>query len=309
MPKEMPDIEQQEQLPLILIIYRDNDLFEKYVPEIARILQAKGREVEIKNFPRGAEEDEIEEWYDENLERLAVTEIISDKTARVPYDLKEKGIRNTVNLDTLMNRATKITIFGQYESKYGDDRPEVMKGDNRPDQLREFFTVMMKRILENQENAPNNTYIFTDHILDHVDKEVYTGIAYKDWKGNDVYERKLEELKKTFPEELKKLLTGNGIDAEKIIIKSEKPSPEEFQEIDQAGNWVIIDRHSYMFKEVVGYDQGRNPKYRETVAKAKILYLPTESFYDSARETGLIDIPNKEFSQNLEKVIDEELGS
>ena len=44
------------------------------------------------------------------------------------------------------------------------------------------------------------------------------------------------------------------------------------------------------------------------ITKAKILYLPTESFYDSAREAGLIDIPEEEFSQNLEKVIDEKLG-
>ena len=97
MPKEMPDIEQQEQLPPILIIYRDNDLFEKYVPEIARILQAKGRKVEIKNFPRNTEGDEIKEWYEENLERLAGVEIISDKTAHVPYKFhkfeKEKGIK------------------------------------------------------------------------------------------------------------------------------------------------------------------------------------------------------------------------
>lgn len=90
MVKEMPDIEQQEQLPSILIIYRGNDLFEKYVPEIARILQAKGRRVEIQNFPRGTEEDEIKEWYEENLERLTGTEIISDGTAAVPYELGGK---------------------------------------------------------------------------------------------------------------------------------------------------------------------------------------------------------------------------
>ena len=103
-----------------------------------------------------------------------------------------------------------------------------------------------------------------------------------------------KNLKKTFPEELKKLLTENGIDAEKIIIKSEKPSLEEFREIDQAGNWIIIDRHSDIL--------------RERINRAKILYLPTESFYDSANEAGLIDVSEEEFSQNLEKVIDEELG-
>ena len=74
--------------------------------------------MEIKNFPRGTEKDEIKEWYDENLERLAGTEIISDETADVPYELhefkKEKGIKNIANLDyDLIDQATKRTIFGK----------------------------------------------------------------------------------------------------------------------------------------------------------------------------------------------------
>ena len=304
MPKEMPDIEQQEQLPPILIIYRDNDLFEKYVPEIARILQAKGRKVEIKNFPRNTEGDEIKEWYDENLERLAGMEIISDGTASVPYALnkfqKEKGIKDIADLDGLMNKTTKITIFGPYKTdSYGIGQPEAIRSEDQSDQLKKFFAVMVKRILENKENMPSKIYIFTDYILSHVDKVAYTGIAHEDQENSEVFQRKLEELKKTFPEELKGSLIESGIDAEKIIIKSEELNPykenNEFQKIDQTGNWIIVDRHSNMLG-------------LRAITKAKILYLPTESFYDSAREAGLIDIPEEEFSQNLEKVIDEKLG-
>ena len=223
MPKEMPDIEQQEQLPPILIIYRDNDLFEKYVPEIARILQAKGRKVEIKNFPRNTEGDEIKEWYDENLERLAGMEIISDGTASVPYALnkfqKEKGIKDIADLDGLMNKTTKITIFGPYKTdSYGIGQPEAIRSEDQSDQLKKFFAVMVKRILENKENMPSKIYIFTDYILSHVDKVAYTGIAHEDQENSEVFQRKLEELKKTFPEELKGSLIESGIDAEKIII-------------------------------------------------------------------------------------------
>ena len=305
MPKEMPDIEQQEQLPQILIIYRDNDLFEKYVPEIARIIQIKGREVEIKNFPRGAEEDEIKKWYEENMERLAGTEIISDKTADIPYKLdklkEEKGIKNIGNLDRdLIDRTIKATMWGEKADLVFNapdwGLPVEQRRTLEDQRWNETYPVITKRILENQENMPNNVYIFSDRILDHVDLAVYTGIDSKDRDANkELFQRKMEELEKIFPEKLKRTLVESGIDAEKIVIKSEEPNQQELQEIDQAGNWVIIDRHSNMFRNVL-----RN---------AKCLNLPESSFYDSAREAGLIDIPEEEFSQNLEKVIDEKLGS
>jgi len=167
---------------------------------------------------------------------------------------------------------------------------------DQPYQLKKFFTIITKRILENQENIPNNVYIFTDNILDHIDQGAYTGIAYEDQKGNELFRRKSEELKKTFPEELKKILTENGIDAGKIVIKSGRPNQQELQEIDRAGNWVIIDRHSRMF-------DGSN-----ALSLAKDLKLPTGDFYEFACKLGLIDIPEEEFNQNLEKVIDEKLG-
>ena len=91
---------------------------------------------------------------------------------------------------------------------------------------------------------------------------------------------------------------GGGIDAEKIIIKSGEPTHQELREIDQIGSWIIVDRHSLISRT--------NDK---SIIFAKQLELPEDSFYNSAREAGLIDIPDEEFSQNLEKVIDEKLGS
>ena len=277
MPKEMPDIQQQEQFPSILIIYRDNALFEKYVPEIARILQAKGREVEIKNFPRGTEKDEIKEWYDENLGRLAGMEMISDMTAN-PF---LRGFKKLVNisLDNLIYQAITQIVFGEGEGC------EIMNDSlDQSSQLKEFFTTIIKNILKNQENVPNKIYIFSDHILSH----------HQDYW--DAADENKEELKKAYSEKIKELLIESGIDAEKIIIKLEKLSQKEFQEeVDQLGNWVIADRHS--------------PISMTGMINAKNLQLPTGSFYSSAREAGLIDIPEEEFSQNLEKVIDEKLGS
>jgi len=308
MPKEMPDIEQQEQLPPILIIYRDNDLFEKYVPEIARILQAKGRKVEIKNFPRNTEGDEIKEWYEENLERLAGVEIISDKTAHVPYKFhkfeKEKGIKEIGDLDRdLINQTIMATMWGEKANLVFTSPDRGLSVEQRltfeDQQWNETYQVIIKRILESQENIPNNVYIFSDHILDHINLEAYTE---KD--GDELSQKEMEEFAEMFLEKLKRTLVESGIDAGKIVIKSEKPNQQEFQEIDQAGNWVIIDRHSKMFG---GYND--NGVYGTTFSFAKCLNLPNSSFYSSAREVGLINIPEEEFSQNLEKVIDEKLGS
>jgi len=327
MPKEMPDpdIEQQEQLPPILIIYRDNDLFEKYVPEIARILQAKGRRVEIKNFPRGTKKDEIKEWYDENLERLAGTEIISDETANVPYKLyelqEEKGIKDAGSLDGIMGGVTVKAIWGEKTVEfYPSDSRGISKEQlfhQEEQRLNEFYSAIIKYILANPENAPNKIYLFTDHILDHVDIEAYTDINLytetklnydlheyltfgknSDYDKNQEYKEEREKLIKNYTEKIKELLMGGGIDAEKIIIKSGEPTHQELREIDQIGSWIIVDRHSLISRT--------NDK---SIIFAKQLELPEDSFYNSAREAGLIDIPDEEFSQNLEKVIDEKLGS
>ena len=307
--------EQEDHLPSILIIYRDNDLFEKYIPEIERILQAKGREVEIKNFPRGTEQDEIKEWYEENLERLAGAEIISDGTASVPYALnkfqKEKGIKNIGNLDRdLMKGATEKVIWGVEDGYNRYNKLGMLKKPDAPEhqQLKECYSPLIKHILENQENVPNKIYLFSDHIIDHANVEAYTGISYendklftylqsdfsRDLDSNPEYKKIKEEFISKYTEEIKGLLVESGINTEKIIIKSEHLSEQDLQEIDQSGNWVIIDRHSNMFRNVL-----RNAKY---------LNLPEESFYDSAHKAGLINIPDEEFKQNLEKIIDEKFG-
>lgn len=290
--------EQREQMSPILIIYRDNDLFEKYVPEIERMFTAQGRRIEVKNFPRGTDKNEIEEWYKENLEKLTGTEIISDQTAGVPYissefykSTQEKGIKRIADLDRLMNPIIERTVLGEEGIEAMSDTAE-----DQSSRWSKFFAIIMKRILENQERIPDKIYILSDHIVDHVDLAAYTDMTYEERrKDPDVFKRKLKELETTLPEELKKVLIESGVDAEKIIIKSENPSQKEIrEEIDKEGNWVLVDRHSSI----------ANVK----MANAKNLHLPTGSFYSSASEAGLIDIPQKEFSQKLEEVLDEKFG-
>ena len=309
--------EQEDRLPSILIIYRDNDLFEKQIPEMERIFSAMGRKVEIKNFPRGTDKNEIEEWHKENIERLAGVEIISDTTAKTPHGLykefQSQGTKSIGDLDDLMKKATEKVIWGM---EGGYDRYNAIGMARRPDlsehqQLKECYSPLIKHVLESQENVPNKIYLFSDHIIDHANVGAYTGISYENelysylqsdfnhnFDGNPEYKKIKEEFISKYTEEIKELLVESSINNEKIVIKSERPSKQELQEIDQPGNWVIIDRHSDMF----------GGKEQITLANAKKLNLPEDSFFNSAREAGLIDIPNEEFVQKLEEIIKEKFG-
>lgn len=168
--------EQREQMPPILIIYRDNDLFEKYVPEIERMLTAWGRRVEVKNFPRNTEEDEIKKWYKENLEKLTGMEIISDQTALAPFNMdkefESRGIKRNRELDYLIGQAIWKVIWDEkadktFASPNDRETPDFQSSGIR--ELADLYSVIVKRILENQENMPNKVYVFLDRILDHLE--------------------------------------------------------------------------------------------------------------------------------------------
>ena len=313
-----PEQKEEEKKSPIFIIYRDNDLFQKQIPEMVKILSSMGRQVEVQSFPKETNKEEIEEWYKENLERLAGMEMISDITAGIPFNLykefKSQGTKSRNDLDDLISKVIKKAIWGE-----GVDNKTLQRFPSE----KEFYSGIMKRILENQENMPNKIYLFLDHITDHMDIKEYAGIGLGDDKDlceymrygkifpiedlrtskmtykeiPEHYKKKREDVIAKYLEETKKSLIQSGIDVEKIIIKSDRPSAQELQEIDQPNNWVIIDRHSKIF-------DGRNK-----LASAKNLGLPLGSFYNDAREAGLINIPEKEFNQNLEKVLDEELGN
>lgn len=76
----------------IVIVYRDNDLFGRYVPRIKTILQSLGHSVAIKVVARGVEpnKQEISDWLDINHGK-----VLADRTCRVSLDHLNREARNS----------------------------------------------------------------------------------------------------------------------------------------------------------------------------------------------------------------------
>ena len=67
-------------LPPILFIYRDNDLYESSIPGIINSLQTTGRKVEAQVFPRGTSDEKISKWLKEHSVKFGNKEIVEDDT-------------------------------------------------------------------------------------------------------------------------------------------------------------------------------------------------------------------------------------
>src|SRR3989304_8257570 len=49
-----------------LFVYRENDLFKRYIPLIQNFLKEKGCPVSLQSFPAGTPKEEIKNWYFEH---------------------------------------------------------------------------------------------------------------------------------------------------------------------------------------------------------------------------------------------------
>ncbi len=111
--KEASDFENEKEEEMkkfapLFFIYRDNTLFKKHVPIIQKKLVEMGRQVDMQIFPQGTQEENIERWYKENKQLLSKKAIISDRTANIPYKMKDEikydlGARRIEYLLTLNN--------------------------------------------------------------------------------------------------------------------------------------------------------------------------------------------------------------
>lgn len=293
--------EQREQMPPILIIYRDNDLFEKYVPGIERMLVAQGRRVEVKNFLRGTEQNEIKEWYEENLERLDGMEIISDRTAKMPWKMEDKfntfNIKSIGELDSVLSGAmSRIFLSEESRSKLSKSmmfRDGVINPNaiREPEEnVKEFFTSLVKHILVTPENIPDKVIIFPDRLVDHM-SDYDGGRSYDEMKklnAGSEFERKIAEVEKMLIEKIKGWLVDGGLNPDKIEIGDNVYSLEKY---DKPNNWIIMDRHIDGVKE--------------DVVAAKFLQMPTSNFYNTVKENKLLDYSEEELKHALKNYLEE----
>lgn len=308
-----------EKQPPILLVYRDNDLFQKYMPVIAETLKSLGRQVEIQNFPKEATEDDIKKWGIEHKAEIGSKVVWPDGTSYWPLSnaeikgLKEKNRSLSYKLDNIFDEATLRALFGEnYISKWRSGGREVEYSDeDHYNGSKQVILGIVERILVKKENVPKKVYIFTDRILDHMywalsikfKKEI--GEEEKNAKSEeekDLYYKKWDDWKNdsqnlsSAAEEFKEWLTQAGIKAEHIEIKELATFLKEKQQLDKSGNWIVVDRHSKL-----------TDKY--TFRSAKQFLLPESNFYKSAEDQKMIDVSDQELTSALKEIIIKDFGS
>jgi hypothetical protein len=86
-------VEKEKERKPFFFIYRENDLFKKYVPLIQDFLKEKGYPVDLKSFPAGTPEEEIKKWYLENQIDLQSKNILADGTSIYSCGYDEKTFK------------------------------------------------------------------------------------------------------------------------------------------------------------------------------------------------------------------------
>jgi hypothetical protein len=308
---------EKEQLP-ILFVYRDNDLFREYIPEIIKNLQTWGRKVEAQVFPQGMETEKIKEWLESNQDILEGKDLVSDWTVanNITYELKrrlaEKGTGFKRELDTTFDFATKATILGEDVSEIlsnfqrrkdelemirreqesheqsGKEKQgiKILEKELQKEELflsAKFIEAITKIILE-KDGMPKNVYLLRGGILDHPPLE-YVSEEYSDEE-----EEKAAKL-------VREWLVNGGISGDVIQIKKDFDNYLKQDILGKEKTWLITDRHRIAekyHKDLFLFGEGKKDiHYLNEVQipideKHRLFLLPFPSFFESARSQGLL---------------------
>lgn len=307
--ERVKSLEQKEQLPPVLVVYRYNDSFKEQILEMVKDLSAMGRKVEIQKFPFNTNKEEIENWYMQHKNDISGKEIISDWTASIPFSMREelisKGVQESGKLDELINEAARRTVLGE---KYRELDISKNREEWTIEKSAEFFSAIIKHILKNPNNIPDNVVLLEDHILDHLPFDKKELINELGIKGEDFNNRSIdqnERMERLASEKLKGWLNNGGLNIDRghFVVQRYRAqigggeSHVDKSLIGFADNpnyWVIADRHT-------GLSQN-------DFNAARFLYLPEGDFYKTAMDAGLIDIKPEESVENLKKVLEEKFA-
>lgn len=271
----------------LFFIYRNNTLFEKQYPIIEKYLTKMGRQVDTQIFPQGTSEKEIQEWYKKNEELLSKKAIVSDQTARIPYEIEKRvmydlGAREVGGLDKLIDIVMRKIVFG--ESK---DKTDDIESDKK------FMITIVKNILMNPNRHPKKVLIFLSRMGDHLIKGA----------GVEPYSEAGEQYMVT---KIKEWLIEGGIESQKIEKRKEKICSEPnssgiscinqdvLNNVDKPNYWIITDRHTDIKPD--------------STSLAIALGMPLGNFYKDAKENGLINYSEEEIMDKWKEVLEKEFG-
>jgi hypothetical protein len=262
------ELREEEKVPFILA-YRDNKLFQEYVPVIEDFLKEQGYPVSIQSFPVGTPPEEIKKWFEEHKSELEGKNILCDNTfesATLYFNCLKTNA--DLYLDSIMYGAMIKAITGDRDGKverivdqdlvkkvrdlknaYPKNEDELKKLELLEDELEvEFLAEESKIYKEILSNIPKEEkqkeFVIIKGTLEEeflipilISHDLYFSENKKKWV--DQTNRFAEMLQTCFKEA--------GISKVTCVARGAEIPPEIMEKMKKGEAYVIWDRHGVMY--------------------------------------------------------------
>ncbi|TSC53879.1 MAG: Uncharacterized protein LiPW39_30 [Parcubacteria group bacterium LiPW_39] len=326
--KESKEIEKKP----FFFVYRENDLFKRYIPLIQNFLKEQGYPVNLQSFPAGTSEEEIKDWHLAHQTELQSGNVLADNTVKksTRYELKSK-----INLDSLMNQVTVEAITGDATS-FGKSlgRGEVIRD---PKNLKS----LVSEIMENPKNLEKKQeYLST---LGEMYKKILTSIPEEKrqklevvilrglFEGNYAFPsliahepyypevKNFEELRKEtneFADKMREWFEGAGISNINIFSTGAEIPTKTIRKLTKGSAYIIFDRHTYTPETDLTSERvekmrkfwGNNLMYSQTIKEKSALQTPIETFYSDIQKKIGINADPQKMEELIKTRLQEELA-
>jgi hypothetical protein len=290
---------EQEPKKKAFLIYRDNGLFRVISPAMVEGFSSLGYQVIEHSFPEGTAEEDMAQWAEEHASEITGNKVLHDTTFARSIEnhggYKEASFRQNAlesqifpnhsgfNIDRVVSQATAKLFLGDAAKRSG------VKGEYENDMelTHQSFVNLVKKILEDPDKMPRQVLILKYKMLEH--DPFSSGVDFE------------EEAADTIAQ----WLAESGINAESIA-NTDRFDEEVSGQYNQAGNWIMTDRHYLNAHGDEGniYDSWAEKSYPHN---AKLLQIPLGNFYLSAKEEKLLIASPQDLQKTIPSTI-RELG-
>lgn len=279
----------------IILIYRENDLFNTLIPFVASFLSTLGYEVDTIEFDRSTDKPTIKAALSDKLEDIKGRRILTDGTCKpgddgpTAWDNAYGDFESVSSLDGLFGPTLVEAIAGvgsqgsNFRINHNKDLSRHDDYDVVLDYFRDIFLRVLKHIPEEQH--PQTIYIAQSRISDH---SFFAGLVRID-----------EVMSSTEAAELLGSWLSDAVlsaDIRVLEAGSGRALMRQANEVDGDDVWLVADRHNA--------HHGFNP----AELQATVLELPLSNFLQSAMRAGLLEVNQEEVEGGIREAVREEFG-
>lgn len=315
---ESRESKEKEKGPFFFV-YRENDLFKKYVPLIEAFLKEQGYQINLQSFPAGTSEEEIKDWYLMHQTELQSGSVLADNTTR---ESSEYELRPKINLDSLMNKATTEAIIG--DATFAEQlRKQVCNNPENLEKKQEYLSTlgeMYKKILTSiPKEKRQKLEVVILRGLFKGNYEFPSLIAHEPYcpkRGN------FEELSKEtneFASKMREWFKKAGISKINMFSTGAEIPQEIAKKLSDGQAYIIFDRHtSGGYRSFGGSNQegiedakkfwGNNLMYADQIKEQSALQTPIETFYSDIQKKLGIEANPQKIEESIKKILQEELA-